>query len=68
MKWDGASRWLQKNVDVEFWKMAETLWNDQNLQYREELNIVNAKLGFKARKNGMKHFSYGGPSKLRHGR
>ena len=58
MKWDGASRWLQKNVDVEFWKMAETLWNDQNLQYREELNIVNAKLGPKAWNNGMKHFSY----------
>ena len=60
MKWEGASAWLQKNVGVEFWEKAENMWNDQNLKYRREIEEVNAALGLKRKKNGMKHFSYWG--------
>ena len=63
-KWEGASKWLQKNMDVEFWEKAENMWNDQNQKYRTELEEVNAALGFKRKKNGMKHFSYWGAVKV----
>ena len=64
MRWEGASRWLQKNMDVEFWEKAENMWNDQNLKYRQEIEEVNAALGLKRKKNCMKHFSYWGAVKV----
>ena len=49
-KWEGASEWLQKNMDVEFWEKAENMWNDQNQKYKTETEKVNAARGLKRRR------------------
>ena len=60
-------RWSDWMCNVELWEKTENMWNDQNLENMDEIMKVNAAMCLKSKKNCINHFSYWGPSKLRHG-
>ena len=64
MSWIRASEWLQKNVSVEFWRKAESWWIDKNLEYRTEIEEINAARALSREKSLMNHFSYWGTAKV----
>ena len=55
---------MQKNVSVEFWRKAESWWIDKNLEYRTEIEEINAARALSREKSLMNHFSYWGTAKV----
>jgi len=49
---------------MKFWEETESMWNEQNKLYRENMMEINAERGLKAKKHIMKHFSYWGAIKV----
>ena len=37
---EGAERWLKKNVPAKLWEEMESMWNEQNLRYRDRKSVV----------------------------
>ena len=53
-------RWLRRNVPAVLWDRFHEKLVEINLDYREELKVINARLGLKAKKSYLKHMSYCG--------
>ena len=53
-------RWLRRNVPAVLWDRFHEKLVEINLDYREELKVINARLGLNAKKSYLKNMSYCG--------
>ena len=53
-------RWLRRTVQAVLWDRFHEKFVELNLDHREELKVINARLGLKPSKSFLKHASYCG--------
>ena len=55
---ESAIRWLIQHVPAEFWLQFKELLDIINLEHREQMAVINKRLGHSAKKPFGKHLSY----------